>query len=217
MKKLLIAASALFVLAGAAQAQNAQPDTAKVRKHHRGGEFARTKGARPMQKLNLSEEQKKQFKEQGENFRKQAAELRKSNLGAEEKKTKLQALRKEQFEKTQSIFTAEQKAQLAAGRKAAGERGFRKDGKGFDRAKGMEQMKTRLGLTDEQSAKLKTSQQGFREKMKTIHGDDKLSKEQKKEQVKALAKEQRESMKSILTPEQLEKMKAGRKNKGGSK
>lgn len=215
MKKLLIAASALFLLAGAATAQS---DTAKVKKHQRG-DFARHKGDRGFQKLNLTEEQKKQFKAQGEAFRKQAKELRdNSSLNAEEKKTKLKALRKEQFEKTQSLFTAEQKAQMAANRKAEGEKGFRKGGnRGFDRTKGMEQMKTKLGLTDDQSAKLKTSQQGFREKMKAIHSDSKLTTEQKKEQVKSLAKEQRESMKSILTPEQMEKLKSGRKHKGGSK
>ena len=106
---------------------------------------------------------------------------------------------------------------MTAKRKEMGEKGFRRGGKGFDRSKGFEQMKTKLALSDDQAAKLKANRQGFHNKMKAIHSDDKLSADQKKEQMKALAQQQRESMKSILTPEQMEKLKAGRKNRGGSK
>jgi Spy/CpxP family protein refolding chaperone len=216
MKKLLIAASALFFIAGVAQAQTAQTDTAKFKKHQRGA-FAHHKGNRGMQNLNLSEDQKKQFKDLNDGYRKQATDLNNQKLTSEERKTKFQALRKEQFGKMQSLLTAEQKAQMTAKRKEMGGKGFRRGGKGFDRSKGFEQMKTKLSLSDDQSAKLKANRDGFRDKMKAIHSDDKLSADQKKEQVKALAQQQRESMKAILTPEQMEKLKAGRKNKGGSK
>lgn len=216
MKKLLIAASALFLLAGAVQAQTTQTDTAKFKKHHRGA-FARHKGNMGMQKLNLSEDQKKQFKTLNEGYRKQVTDLNNQKLTAEERKTKFQALRKEQFGKMQSLLTAEQKAQMTAKRKEMSEKGFRKGGKGFDRSRNPEQMKAKLGLSDDQAAKLKASREGFRDKIKAIHSDNKLSADQKKEQMKALAQQQRESMKAILTPEQLEKLKAGRKNKVGSK
>jgi Spy/CpxP family protein refolding chaperone len=216
MKKLLIAASALFIIAGAAQAQTAQSDTAKFRKHQRGA-FAHHKGSRGMQNLNLSEDQKKQFKELNESYRKQITDLNNQKLTADERKTRFQALRKEQSGKMQTLLTAEQKAQMTAKRKEFGEKSFRTGGRGFDRSKGFEQMKTKLGLSEDQAAKLKASRQGFHDKMKAIHSDNTLSADQKKEQKKALAQQQRERMKTILTPEQLEKLKAGRKHKDGSK
>jgi Spy/CpxP family protein refolding chaperone len=222
MKKFLIAASALFLLAGATQAQTAQKDT-KGEKHQRGS-FGRHNG---MQKLNLSDDQKKQMKELKDTYQKQFTDLRSNkSLSAEEIKTKSQALRKEQFEKMQSFLTAEQKAQIAAQKNdwskgdrtrgfggkafgARGEKGFNRDGRGGA------DLKTKLGLTDDQAAKLKTSREGFREKVKAIRTDSKLSDAQKKEQVQALAKSHHESLKNVLTAEQLEKMKTGRKHRGG--
>ncbi len=217
MKKLLIAASALFFLT-AAQAQTSQKDTTKFKKHQRGG-FSHHKGTPGMKNLNLSEDQKKQMKELNESYRKQFTDLRSNkSLGTEEMKTKSQALRKEQFGKMQSLLTADQKAQIAAQRKERGGKDMHKSGKGFDRgAKGFGDMKEKLGLSEEQSTKLKTNNQAFREKTKAIRTDSKLSDEQKKEQVKALVKQQQENMKAILTPEQQEKLKAGRKHRNSSK
>jgi Spy/CpxP family protein refolding chaperone len=240
MKRLLIAASVLFLFTGATKAQSTQQEKAGVEKHQRG-QFGRHHNG-GFAKLNLTEDQKAQFKTLNESYRKQMTDLRSNkSLAAEDMKAKTQALRKEQFEKMQSFLTAEQKAQLAEQRKGFGEKGrtgergrdFSKRGgdqqKGFgekgrdfgrrggDQRKGFGQMKTTLGLTDAQEAKLKASREGFHDKVKAIRSNSALSDEQKKEQVKALATERQESLKAILTPEQLEKMKAGRKNKFGSK
>ena len=70
----------------------------------------------------------------------------------------------------------------------------------------MEKMKTDLGLTDEQSAKLKSDRTAMQEKMKAIREDKSLNDEAKKEQVKELMKKQKEDMRSILTEEQLKKL-----------
>jgi hypothetical protein len=81
-------------------------------------------------------------------------------------------------------------------------------------AKHFDKMKSTLGLTDEQSKKLKESQAGFQDKIKSIRENQSLSEDQKREQVRAIAKEQHEQLKSVLTPEQLQKMKGGRRGRG---
>lgn len=215
MKQLLIAASAFFLIAGSAQAQSTQKDSA-FRKHQRGG-FHHKPGM-GMKDLNLTDAQKKQFKDLNDSYRKQYTDLRNNkSLGADEQKTKMRALRKEQFGKMQSILTDEQKTKLAAQRKDWGKKGDFAHRGGQSRGKGFEKMKTQLGLTDDQSAKLKANRADFHTKAKAIRGNSSLTEDQKKEQVKTLAQQNRESLKSILTPEQMEKLKAGRKNKSGSK
>ena len=215
MKHLLIAASAFFLIAGSAQAQSTQKDST-FRKHQRGN-FQRKPGM-GMKDLNLTDSQKKQFKELHDSYSKQFADLRNNkSLSADEQKTKMQALRKEQSGKMQSILTEEQKTKFAAQRKDWGKRGGFAHKDGQARGKGFEQMKAKLNLTDDQSAKLKANRADFHTKAKAIHENKNLTDDQKKEQVKALAQQNRESLKSILTPEQLEKMKAGRKNRFGSK
>jgi Spy/CpxP family protein refolding chaperone len=212
MKQLLIAASAFFLIAGSAQAQTTVKDST-FRKHQRGN-FEHRQGM-GMKDVNLTDAQKKQFKDLNEGYRKQYTDLRNNkSLSADEQKTKMQALRKEQFGKMQSILTDEQKTKMAAQRKDWSKRG----GKDFAHSgKGFEQMKTKLNLTDDQSTKLKANREDFHKKAKAIRENTALTEDQKKEQVKALAQQNRESLKSILTPEQMEKMKAGRKNKIGSK
>lgn len=222
MKKLFIAASALFLIVGASQAQTTTTqDKTATAKHHRGA-FSHQGGM--MKNLNLTEDQKTQFKTMNEDFRKQATALRNDkSLSADELKAKTVALRKDHFTKMQSMLTAEQKAQLAAQRKDGAANGqgrwSGRKGQGMrgDRGKGIEQMKAKLGLTDDQAAKLQANRKDFHSKVQAIRSNSALTDEQKKEQVKALAKDQHESMKSILTPEQLTKMREGRKGKFGSR
>ena len=76
-------------------------------------------------------------------------------------------------------------------------------------------MKTQLGLTDEQSAKMDNSRKEIGAKMKAIRENKSLSEEKKRAEMKELMKQQQESMKSILTEEQLKKMKEGKKHRPG--
>lgn len=196
MKRLLVAATALLFVTGSLQAQTNKEETKTA--HHKG-----IHGKKEMSKLNLSDDQKAKFKQLNDGYRKQITALR----GSGDNKTQIAALRKEQHEKMQAILTPEQKTQLAVLRKNGGQRMRKGTAKNFD------QMKTRLGLTDDQAKKLKESQAGVHEKIKNIRKDQTLSDSQKKEQVKAIMKQQHENMKSVLTPEQLQKMKSGRKNR----
>jgi hypothetical protein len=85
---------------------------------------------------------------------------------------------------------------------------------GKDRAAGM---KTRLGLSDEQSAKLDANRKVNSEKLKAIRENKSLSDDQKREQMKELHKKQQEEMKSILTEEQMKKLREGHQRHGDRK
>lgn len=199
MKKIILSAFVLS-MAFAAQAQEIperkgeKPPMMERKKHHsRGMEF---------QKLNLTEEQKAKFKSQNESFRKQMEELKKNdNITVKDWKAKAESLRKEHKSNTQNILTTEQKAQVEK---------MKVEGKAKHEAIGKERgdkMKTALGLTDEQSAKMQYNRKEMGEKMKALRESTSLSDEQKKEQMKELMKKQKDNMKSILTEEQLKKMK----------
>ena len=155
-----------------------------------------------MKQLNLTDEQKEQFKKQREEFRKKMEELKKNdNITVKEWKSRMEALRKEQKVKMDDILTTEQKAKmetLKAQAKSRHEEMMK------DQA---ERMKKEFNLTEEQSAKLDKQRAEMKEKMEAIRQDKNLSDEQKKEKVKELMKQRKETLKSILTEEQLKKMK----------
>ena len=141
---------------------------------------------------------------QQEGFRKQMEELTKNeNITVKEQRTRMENLRKEQRSKMQSILTPDQKAQvekMKSDRKAMNE---------VDAKARAEKMKIRLGLSDEQSAKMELNRKEMAGKMKAIRENKSLSEEKKREAMHELMKTQKESMKSILTEEQQKKMKEG--------
>ncbi|MFZ9387466.1 MAG: hypothetical protein ACO25B_06255 [Chitinophagaceae bacterium] len=203
MKKILLAATAAF-LAIAVQAQDIperKRDGFKPREGH-GRMQHRRPGGMEFQKLNLTEDQKKQVREQHENMRKQMEELRKNeNITVKELKTRMENLRKEQRSGMEKILTKEQKTQLEkmkSDRKAMHE---------VDARARAEKMKIRLGLSEDQFAKLEKNRRETGEKMRAIRENKSLSMEQQREQMRELMKKQRESMQSILTEEQKKQMK----------
>jgi Spy/CpxP family protein refolding chaperone len=100
----------------------------------------------------------------------------------------------------QSLLTPEQKTQLEKSK-------LERKAKMEERSKArMDKMKTDLGLSDEQSAKLKSNRTATQEKIKAIREDKSLNDDAKKEQAKELMKKQKENMRSILTEEQLKKL-----------
>jgi Spy/CpxP family protein refolding chaperone len=163
-----------------------------------------------MQKLNLTDAQKEQFKTQRESFRKQMEELKKSdNITVKEWKSRMETLRKDQKTKMQSILTSDQKAQMEkmkAEHKAMNE---------IDAKARMEKMKLHLGLTDDQVSKMTKNRSEMMEKMKALRENDKMDADKKKEQMHDLMKKQKEQMKSILTEEQMKKFQEGHKQGPG--
>jgi Spy/CpxP family protein refolding chaperone len=206
MHKIFIAVSALLLTTGGLQAQ-----TNGSTKEATSSQTTRKQGRKALAQLHLTDAQKKQAKEIRESYRKQDQELRSNTqLSKTELDKQLKALHQDQKEKMQGILTADQKAQLA--------KSGRHKGQDKHHPANIDQMKSRLGLTDEQTTQIKANRTDFQTKMKAIRADQNLTAEQKKEQLQTLSKEQRTKMQSILTPEQKAKMKMpGKKNDGNTR
>jgi len=177
-------------------------DHQMMKRHHHGEAF---------KNLNLTPEQKSQFKSLNEEHRQQMAELRKNdNITVKEWNSKKEMLRKNYREKIQTLLTPEQKTQLEKEK-------LERKAKMEERSKArMDKMKTDLGLSDEQLVKLKSERAVMQEKMKAIREDKSLDDQAKKEQAKDLLQKQKESMRSILTEDQLKKLDEQRQKKRAS-
>jgi Spy/CpxP family protein refolding chaperone len=170
----------------------------EMRRHH---EMA-------LKDLNLSDEQKERFKIEKESFKKQMDELKKNDgITVKEWRSRMETLRKDHQSHVQGILTPDQKAQLEKRRE---EGRVRQEDMMRKRS---QMMKEKLGLTDEQAAKMDKNHQEMREKMKSIREDKSLSEDKKREEMKELMKGQKEKMKSILTEEQMKKLQEGRKHR----
>lgn len=210
MKKIILSALVLS-LAFAVKAQEIPERKAErpmmMHGKHKGHH---SRAGMEMQKLNLTDAQKEQFKTQRESYRKQMEELKKNdNITVKEWKSRMETLRKDQKTKMQSILTSDQKAQLEktkAEHKAMNE---------IDSKARMEKMKLRLGLTDDQVGKMTKNRTEMAEKMKALRENDKMDADKKKEQMRELMKKQKEQLKSILTEEQMKKLHEGRKQGPG--
>ena len=203
MKRMIVSLLVLSLAAGvkAQEIPNRKDDGDRSHNMQRGMNRHRDM----LKELNLTDAQKEQFKTQRESMRKQMEELKKNdNITVKEWRSKMEAMRKDNREKMQNILTADQKARVQQLKKE-------QQGRRQEKMRGMQdRMKSRLGLTDEQSAKLDKNRKDMMEKMKTIREDKSLSEDQKKEQLKALHEQQKSNLKSILTEEQLKKMKESR-------
>ena len=69
-----------------------------------------------------------------------------------------------------------------------------------------EKMKTKLALTQQQEAQIKTKQSEIQQQVDVIKNNNNLSQQQKREQIKALKENQKSYLKSLLTVEQLQKL-----------
>jgi Spy/CpxP family protein refolding chaperone len=208
MKKIIIAALSTIFIVGTVAAQEKKIEHGK-KQHGQHKEHGKAKMAHH---VNLSEEQKKQAKSIGESYHKQVQALKKNDkLTMGEYKQQMAALQKDRKAKFEGLLTAEQKTKVAEGKKKRDEHAQVRG------AARLEKMKINLGLKDDQVAKIKKQQDGFRSKAKAIRENGSLSDEQKKEQMKSLAKEQKESFKLILTKEQQEKLDNRKKEHKGKR
>ncbi len=86
------------------------------------------------------------------------------------------------------------------------------------------EMSERLGLTPDQQAIMKAQRESTMQQMKSIREDDSLTREQKREKMKAIKDSNRDSFSSYLTEDQKQKMQemkaereAKREEMGGKK
>jgi Spy/CpxP family protein refolding chaperone len=193
MKKIIVCT---IVLAVAIQSTRAQEMPERKRekietRHHKDG----------FHRLNLTEDQKAKFKSLNEDHRKQMQDLKKNDgITVKEWRTRMENLRKDHRDKMSSLLTEEQKNLLNKSRQARDKK------RGDRREAGIDRMKSRLNLTDDQTTRLKESRSQMADKMKSIRENQSLTDDQKKEQVQELRKKQQETLKTILTEDQLKRL-----------
>ncbi|HEY9362266.1 MAG TPA: hypothetical protein VIQ00_03310 [Chitinophagaceae bacterium] len=205
MKKIITMTAILFLAVASTQAQDTKANHQKD--HQRHGKMMEKHKGQKMDQLNLTDAQKQQMKANQENYKKQLAELKKNdNITVKEYRSQMETLKKQQRQKMQNLLTTEQKSQLEKNRQQ------RAAQYGAMAKQRNDQMKTQLGLTDEQAKKLADIRKDNAEKMRSIHENTTLDHAAKQEQMKALKEQQKEATKSILTPEQLQKMKDQKKD-----
>lgn len=205
-----------------AQAQTTTPsDTTGQFEHNRGfgrgtafhhGRGAGRNGWGREAHIPYTPEQRKQVAEINKDYRQRSEDLfKKDNITLGEYKTSLLALQKEKKSKLAALLTPAQKDELAARRQKMAEN------RQVMAAARMERLRLHLGLSDDQVAKIKASQEDLRSQAKAIHENDNLLPQQKMEQIKALMAKRNDTYKSVLTPEQysqFEKMAHGRGHGG---
>ena len=231
MKRIIVTASALFLMVAITYAQT---DSTAAKQHHphphwgaNGGDnqgwhgrqdgggqhegFAGREGhhghwGKPH--IQLTADQKQQAKAIRESYEKQMAALyANDNLKLGDFKKKSAELRKDQKAKFVALLTPEQKGKIEAFKKK------REENMQVMAAARLERMKIELELKDDQVASIKTAQASLHQQMKALHEDMTLLPEQKREKMKELMEKQKETVKAILTPDQQSKMESFRKHK----
>jgi Spy/CpxP family protein refolding chaperone len=216
MKKIIVAVAAVAIsFTSIAQDQQGKKWDKKDRTEQRGGH------SKIAEKLNLTDAQKTQAKTLNESFRKQMQELKaNTSITDDQRKERREALAKEHRSQFEAILTPEQKAKAQdlkkdfKGDKKEG-RGERKEGKkdfGKGGEKNFEKMQQELGLTADQTSRMKSVNDKFKTDIQSIHSNSSLTQDQKKEQMQSLQKKHREEIQSLLTDEQKSKMKDHRKD-----
>ena len=163
-----------------------------------------------MQKLNLTDDQKKQMKAANDDYRKQLTALQGNNsITLGEYKKQLATLQKSHKEQVGNIFTAEQKKMMADRREDGKKRMQKMSSAGIDR------MKQSLNLSDDQVTKIKAQREELHTKMTAIRTNSNLLPEEKKAQMKQLFAQQKDNLKSVLTADQLSKFESMRKEHMG--
>jgi Spy/CpxP family protein refolding chaperone len=208
MKKLLAVALSFSLFAFTANAQvsrksNEQNKVQRDSLHKRNGNM--------MKDLNLTEAQKTQLKESRQNSKQQMDAIKNdASLTQDQKKAKMQELRKSQQEKMNSILTADQKAKLKAEKK---DWKGNKDWKGKNKGQNHHgKMMKDLNLTEAQKTEMKANREAMKQQREAVKNDASLTDAQKKEKMAQLHKSQKEKMNSILTADQKAKLKAEKKD-----
>ncbi|MFT3932994.1 MAG: hypothetical protein QM726_05200 [Chitinophagaceae bacterium] len=200
MKKVIVSMAVILLAAISVNAQ--QPDQPMQHKGQHQRFMHRGHGRDMMaKKLNFSDAQKQQLKTINSDFHKKMEDLKKHDeITVKEFKSRMASLNKDRRDQMQALLTPAQKDQLS---KMKEERMKMAKVNANARA---EKMKIKLGLSDAQASQMKTIRTDMMAKMKTIHQDNSLSQDQKREQMKSLVIQQKEQLKTILTPDQLQQL-----------
>ncbi len=194
MKKILTLAFAFAAINFSANAQVDRMDrSSKNKMEHKGNHDK-------VSQLNLTQEQKEKLKAQKEAMKIQRDAIKNSSASEETKKQQMQELKEKQKQQIKQILTAEQQKQLKENMSHRSH-----DGKMKDRKVAGKDMKNELGLSNEQSVKMKAINQDFKTKAQAIKANTSLSEEAKKAQLQTLKKQTMSSRQGLLTPDQQKK------------
>jgi len=213
MKKIfgtLLAVAMFSIAANAQEKREMKPGNDAM--HHGRHQMGKHHNRHMMKDLNFSDAQKKQLKANREEYKMKLQQLKQEpNITLKAFNEKKQALNKEQKEKMQSLLTAEQKTKLAELKvKREQERTARQN-------QHFEKLKTTLALSNEQAAQWKAQNETVHNNLQAIRENESLSREEKRQQMKAIKDASMAQHKSILTAEQqqkMEEMKKERQQKG---
>jgi hypothetical protein len=180
-----------------AQAPNyLRPDLAAGNDWGRGAGPRRSFGGHKS-RIHYTPEQRKQVAAINKENRQKSADLfNNDNLTLKQYKAGLLALQKDRKAKMEGLLTQQQKDARAASARR------RSENMQVMAAAHLERMKLRLDLTDDQVAKIRSGEENLHVQMKTLHENDNLLPQQKREQMRGLAEKHRDLVKSVLTTEQ---------------
>ena len=214
MKKLLFTGLFAFLAVSVTLAQ--QPPSGREKqqyhkqhhKHHR--HYRHHRGLALSKQLNFSDAQKQQLKTIGQDFHQKMVALNKNeNITVKAMRDQRAALVKDQQTAFQNILTPEQKTKLSDLKKQHAAK------RQEMASKRMDKMKEKLSLTEDQTAKIKSLNDQFREKIMQTKDNTTMDRSAKKEAFSAMMKQRKEDMRGILTPEQQTKLEEWKKDKMG--
>jgi len=168
---------------------------------------AKARIQRAADSLGLTEQQRAQMREQMEKCRREAADVRNSNLTPEQKRARLLELRAQCRSEMAQILTPEQRERAGQMWRERGPMGW-KAGRAGRAAWGMDA----LNLTPEQKARIESIRSETRERVWNIRTDTRLTEKEKAEKIEAARRAGHEQVMGILTPEQKAKIETWRAN-----
>ncbi len=153
-----------------------------------------------MRDVQLSDAQKAQMKNLQEKLQADLKNLRsQENITVKEQRDRREAIIKSHRDAVQNLLTPEQKAQIDQKAKD------RMDQMQVNRDARVENMREKLALNDAQIAAVKSNQNAFQEKMRSIRQDENLSREARREAIQKATGDMQTGLKSILNAEQMQK------------
>ncbi|WMJ72631.1 hypothetical protein RCC89_05565 [Cytophagaceae bacterium ABcell3] len=164
------------------------------------------------QELNLSDEQELAMNTIQKKYKERFSEVKNNEeLSPQERREAFMSLSKEQKSEVNEILTAEQVQKVNEKRES-----FAKEHKGKKkkyRKADFKQLQKDLDLTDEQVNDWKDLKEKSRRNIKEVKGNEALSEEEKRAEIKNIRSEKKAELKNILSEEQYEKYKENRSKK----
>lgn len=187
----------------AQKTENEQIPSRPHRFHHRHHQdFSRA--------LQFTDDQKEQMKSINKEFYHKLADLSKNEgITVKEMRDQRADLVKAYRTSFQKLLTPDQKERWIALKKKNDEKRKMMAGQR------VEKMKTRLNLSDEQTAKIQNLDEQYRDQLRKFKEGDLNSRVERKEEIQTLRKQHKEELQAILSPEQQKMLDDRKKDKMG--